>query len=104
MARLEQVTINRKEQERLEMFRKVRAGEPSRREAAEAVGLFHRRYGRSRAAGGAGLTPDTYVKRCLSRSMSCGRGRLVVTQGATRIAERFVRPSDDLQRRFRCFP
>ena len=47
------------------------------------------------------VTPGTNVKRYLSGSMSWRIGELVVTQGAKRNAELFVRHLDDLRRAFR---
>ena len=47
------------------------------------------------------VTPGTNVKRYLSGSMSWRTGELVVTQGAKRNAELFVRHLDDLRRAFR---
>jgi len=47
------------------------------------------------------VTPGTNVKRYLSGSMSWRSGELVVTQGAKRDAELFVRHLDDLRRAFR---
>src|SRR5215204_43843 len=47
------------------------------------------------------VTPGTNVKRYLAGSMSWRTGELVVTQGARRNAELFVRHLDDLRRAFR---
>ena len=47
------------------------------------------------------VTPGTNVKRYLAGSMSWRTGELVVTQGARRDAELFVRHLDDLRRAFR---
>ncbi len=47
------------------------------------------------------VTPGTNVKRYLSGSMSWRTGELVVTEGARRNAELFVRHLDDLRRAFR---
>jgi putative transposase len=47
------------------------------------------------------VTPGTNVKRYLSGSMSWRSGELVVSEGAKRNAELFVRHMDDLRRTFR---
>jgi len=59
MAGMEQLTMNRKERERLLVFGRVKARELSRAEAAELLGLslrqVHRQFVRWRDGGDAGL-------------------------------------------------